>query len=214
MTSARAERLRGIYAIIDNFGRPELDHLALARAAVRAGVKVVQLRAKNLPTRDLVAAAREIAALCRSEGVLFIVNDRLDVALAAQADGAHLGQEDLPLAAARKIAGNRLLIGISTHSVEEARQAERQGADYVGFGAIYATASKAKVTAPQGKRRLAEATAAVAIPVIAIGGITREKLPEIHAAKAAGAAVIGAWVLAADPERALRSLVQAWQELD
>jgi len=214
MTSARAEPLRGIYAIIDNSGRPELDHLVLARAAVRAGVKAVQLRAKNLPTRDLVAAAREIAALCRSEGVLFIVNDRLDVALAAQADGAHLGQEDLPLAAARKIAGNRLLIGISTHSVEEARQAERQGADYVGFGAIYATASKAKVTAPQGKRRLAEATAAVAIPVIAIGGITREKLPEIHAAQAAGAAVIGAWVQPAEPERALRSLVQAWQELE
>jgi thiamine-phosphate diphosphorylase len=214
MKPSRDPRLGGIYAIIDNSARSGLPLADLARAAARAGVKAVQLRAKRLPARELVAAAREIAALCRGEGVLCIVNDRLDAALAARADGVHLGQEDLPLAAAREIAGNRLRIGVSTHSVAEARRAEQEGADYVGFGAMYATAGKAKVTAPQGAERLAEVTAAVTIPVIAIGGITRERIPEIRAAGAAGAAVIGAWVLAPEPEAALRDLVRAWQELD
>ena len=214
MKRSRDPRLAGIYAIIDNSARPELELSALARAAARAGVKVVQLRAKPLPTRELLAAAREAVALGHEAGMLCIINDRLDVALAARADGVHLGQEDLPLPAARKVAGDRLLIGVSTHSVEEARQAEENGADYLGFGAMYATSSKDRVTAPQGAKRLAEVTAAVAVPVIAIGGVTREKLPEIRAARAAGAAVIGAWVLAPEPEAALRDLVLAWQKLD
>jgi len=206
--------LTGIYAIIDNSARPELQLAALARAAARAGVKAVQLRAKTLPAGALLAAAREVVALVHEAGMICIINDRLDVALATGADGVHLGQEDLPLAAARKVVGDRCWIGISTHSVAEARQAEKNGADYVGFGAMYATSSKDRVTAPQGVERLAEVAAAVSIPVIAIGGIVRERIPEIRAARAAGAAVIGAWVLAPEPEAALRELVAAWRKLD
>ena len=214
MKPRRGLQIRGLYAIVDNSIRPELPLPALAEAALRAGAKVIQLRAKHLSTRELAAAAKAIAALCRGEKVIFIVNDRLDVALAVKADGVHLGQDDLPLAAARRVAGERLLIGVSTHSVEEARRAEQAGADYMGFGAMFATASKDKVTAPQGTKRLAEVVSAVKIPVIAIGGITLEKLEEIHAAGAAGAAVIGAWVKTEEPEAALRAMVHAWQKID
>jgi len=210
----RFHSLRGIYAIVDNAGRPERPLSVLAQAAGRAGVKVIQLRAKGLTPRELAAAARSIAALCRKLDVSFIVNDRLDVALAAKADGVHLGQDDLPPAAARRVAGDRLWIGVSTHSIAEARRAERDGADYVGFGAMYGTASKERVTAPQGAGRLREVVQSVAIPVIAIGGITLEKIPEIQAAGAAGAAVISSWVQAPDPAQALREMIFAWQKLD
>jgi len=214
MKKKRLDPIHGIYPIVDSLGRPERPLLDLARSALRAGARVLQLRAKDLSTRARVDLAREISGLCRRQRVLFIVNDRLDVALAAGADGVHLGQDDLPLPAARRVAGGHLLIGVSTHSAAEAKQAEKGGADYLGFGALYATISKEKVTKPQGAARLAEVVSSVRIPVIAIGGITLEKLEEIHNAGATGAAVIGAWVQAAEPEAALRTMVQEWQKLD
>lgn len=203
-------RIRGIYAIVDSRSRPGLSPLELAQAALAAGVKVLQLREKGLSTRERLDLARAISKLCRRRRVLFIVNDRLDVALAAHAHGVHLGQDDLPLPAARQVAGNRLVIGVSTHSVAEAVKAEKEGADYLGFGAMFATTSKDKTTPPQGPARLAEVAAAVRLPVIAIGGITSDKLNLIHRAGAAGAAVISAWTQAEDPEAALRELIQTW----
>ena len=214
MAHKKIARLRGIYAIVDPSGRPGFDPVALSEAAIRAGVAVLQLRAKDLSARELVQQAKAMAGRCREAGVIFIVNDRLDAALAAGADGVHLGQDDLPLDAARRVAGKDFLIGISTHSVAEAAAAEQAGADYIGFGAMYSTASKKDVTPPQGPGLLAEVVRAVSIPAIAIGGIALDKLAEVHAAGAKGAAVIGAWTLAADPETALRGLVERWRKLD
>jgi thiamine-phosphate pyrophosphorylase len=181
-----------------------------AAAALEAGVTVVQLRAKNMPAGETFALARELGSQCRSRGVVFLVNDRLDVALAAGADGVHLGQDDLPLAVARQVAGPDFILGASTHSLAEALAAEREGADYLGFGAMYPTTTKKGVTAPQGPEALRTVVSSVRLPVIAIGGIKPSHLPEIRAAGAAGAAVISALGCAPEVGAAGRELVAAW----
>src|SRR5882762_7201731 len=118
-----------------------------------AGARILQLRVKDLPARDFLAAARAIAALCRTRGAVLIANDRVDIAMLAGADGVHLGQEDLPLEAARRVAGAGMIIGISTHTIEQARAAENGGADYIGFGPMYPGGLK-NIRAGQGLENL------------------------------------------------------------
>jgi thiamine-phosphate pyrophosphorylase len=170
--------------------------LAKIRAAVAAGVDRVQVREKDLPARELLALAREAVAAAKSASTArVIVNDRLDVALSTRAAGVHLGGESLPAAEVVRWCrgGNapvEFLVGVSCHSLEEAREAEVAGASYVSFGPIFETPSKAAFGSPQGLARLGEVCRSVRIPVIAIGGINEDKAAECLRAGAAGVAAI------------------------
>jgi thiamine-phosphate pyrophosphorylase len=171
-----------------------------------AGARILQLRVKDLPARDFLAAARAIAALCRARGAVLIVNDRVDIAMLAGADGVHLGQEDLPLEAARRVAGAGMIIGISTHTIEQARAAENGGADYIGFGPMYPGGLK-NIRAGQGLENLRAVRAAVKIPIVAIGGITEATVPEILAAGADAAAIITDVLASPDVSAKVRSIL-------
>src|SRR5512138_150238 len=178
--------MRGYYAILD--ATPELlaDELALAARAERllaAAPCCLQLRAKAAGARALESAARLLVPLCRACGVPFCVNDRLDVALAVGADVVHLGQDDLPLADARRVraAAGRpdLRIGFSTHNPAQALAAAGAGADYIGFGPVFGTRSKANPDPTVGLAALADVCRAVSVPVVAIGGITLDAVPSV-----------------------------------
>ncbi|OGD13967.1 MAG: thiamine-phosphate diphosphorylase [Candidatus Aminicenantes bacterium RBG_16_63_14] len=188
------------------------DLSGLVEAAVRGGVTVVQLRAKNLATRDFVELGLEIAGLLAGTGVPLLVNDRLDVALACGAAGVHLGQEDMPVPLARRILGPAGAIGVSVNTPEEARRAEREGANYIGAGPAYATATKETaplaVLGPEGIGRIKRA---VRIPVVAIGGIGAGNAAAIAGAGADGIAVISAILGAPDARRAAEQLKKAFQ---
>ncbi len=153
------------------------EPVALARILLDAGARVMQLRLKDAPGRELLAAAHAIAAMCRERGALLIVDDRADIAMLAGAAGVHLGQEDLPLEAARRLVGRDMIVGISTHSVEQAIAAERGGADYIGFGPVYPGGLRNNA-AGKGLAMLREVRDAVSIPIVAIGGITEATVPE------------------------------------
>jgi thiamine-phosphate diphosphorylase len=207
----RLARLRGLYAIVDgSAARPPLE---LVQAFLRGGAGVVQLRLKALSARELVEVAREAAAICSRRDALLLVNDRSDVARAAGADGAHLGQDDLPLAAAREVLGPDAVIGVSTHSDAEIDAALAEGADYVGFGPVFETRSKpgAPLPPPHGLSGLERAVRRAApVPVVAIGGLTAGSAAGVARAGAACAAAIGELCHAADPEWAARALAEAF----
>jgi thiamine-phosphate pyrophosphorylase len=183
------------YAMVDPAGGHE--PVALARLLLDAGARVMQLRLKSAPGRDLLAAAREIAAMCCGRGAMLIVDDRADIAMLAGAAGVHLGQEDMPLEAARRLVGHEMIVGISTHSVEQAFAAERGGADYVGFGPLYPGGLRNNA-AGKGLAMLRQVRAAVSIPIVAIGGITEATMPEALAAGADACAIITDVVHASD----------------
>lgn len=187
-------------------GRPALE---LVRQALAGGATAIQLREKDLPARELVALGREIRRLTRAAGATFIVNDRLDVALAVDADGVHIGQEDLPARIARQLLGAGKILGISTGTVLEARQAVADGADYLGVGSIYATRSKGDAGEPIGLAGLKAIRAAVTIPVVAIGGINSNNAADVIAAGADGVAVVSAVIGAPDVAAAARELLAA-----
>jgi thiamine-phosphate pyrophosphorylase len=195
-----------VYVITDSHRSRGRSHREIAEAAVRGGATALQLRMKEEPARVMVETAREIAALCRAAGVTFIVNDRVDVALAAGADGVHVGQDDLPARDARALLGEDLLLGVSAATEDEAVAAWRSGADYLGVGAVYATATKADAGAPVGLERIHAICRAVPIPVVGIGGITVESAAEVIRAGAAGVAVVTAVTLAEDVAAATRRL--------
>ncbi|MGB8683751.1 MAG: thiamine phosphate synthase [Candidatus Binatus sp.] len=175
------------YAIVDPSGGHE--PVALAETLLDAGARIMQIRLKDSGGRDFLAAARAIAEMCRKRGATLIVNDRVDIAMLAGAHGVHLGQEDLPLEAARRIAGPGMMIGISTHNVEQARAAEGGGADYIGFGPMYPGGLRNNA-AGMGLDHLRAIRAAVKIPIVAIGGITEARVPETLAAGADAVAII------------------------
>lgn len=180
----------------------------LARIMIAAGARIIQLRLKDSGSRDFLAAARAIAALCRANDAILIVNDRADIARLAGAHGVHVGQEDLPLADARAIMGPAAIVGVSTHSVEQARAAEAGGADYIGFGAIYSGGLK-NVANAQGLDRLRAVRAAVSLPIVAIGGITEATMPEVLTAGADAAAIITDVLRAPDIALKVRALLSA-----
>jgi thiamine-phosphate pyrophosphorylase len=180
----------------------------VVRAALRGGAPAIQLRMKDASAREMVEVARALLAETRATGALLFINDRVDVALAVGADGAHVGQDDLPAAAARRIAPPDFLLGVSAETAELAREAEADGADYVGVGPVYATESKADAGEAVGVERIAQVAAAVRIPVVGIGGITIGNAPPVIHAGAAGVAVISAVMRADDPEAAVRALMR------
>jgi thiamine-phosphate pyrophosphorylase len=174
------------------------DHVAIAEAALAGGADMIQLRDKTGNLRDLLPQARAIQALCRARGAVFIVNDRVDLALAADADGAHVGQEDLPADSARRLLGAGRILGVSTHTLRQAEEARTHGADYIGFGPMFATGTKETGFPPQGPAALREIHRNVALPILAIGGITLENVSAVIEAGATAPAVISAVVAASD----------------
>ena len=174
------------------------DHVEMARAALVGGAEMIQLRDKTRSLRELLPQACAIRLLCRSHGALFIVNDRLDLALAAEADGAHVGQEDFPAAQARGLLGPGRILGVSTHSLAQAQAAQATGADYIGFGPIFATGTKNTGYTPRGLEALRAIRQAVSLPILAIGGITLENVTAVIAAGATAPAVISAVVATPD----------------
>jgi len=175
-------------------------------AALDAGLLAVQLRDRDLPGRPLLALAERLRLLTARAGALLLVNDRVDVAVAAGADGVHLGGASMPVDVARRLLPPGALVGVSTHAVPEVAAAT---ADFAFFGPVHATPSKAAFRPPQGVARLREAVAVARIPVLAIGGITRPHIPDLRAAGAAGVAVIRAILSADDPGSATRALLEA-----
>jgi thiamine-phosphate pyrophosphorylase len=184
----------------------------VVEAAIRGGVTVVQYREKSASTRRMMEEARELRQLCRAGGVPFIVNDRIDVALAVDADGVHVGQDDMPAPLARRLIGKRRILGVSAADVDEARKAEEQGADYVGASPVFATPTKPDAPPPVGIDGLRRMAGAVSIPVVAIGGMNAENARSIILAGAAGVAVISAIVGARDVEAAARAIREAIKE--
>ncbi|HEX9400626.1 MAG TPA: thiamine phosphate synthase [Anaeromyxobacter sp.] len=195
--AARRARLRGLYAIV---ARPEE-----ARAAVEGGAGVVQVRVKDAPSGEVLRIAREVVAIAAGRA-LVLVNDRADLALLAGADGVHVGDEDLPPSAARRLLGPDLLVGRTTRTVEEAHAAIAEGADHVGFGPIFATRTKALAVPPRGLETLRAAAAVLGAPIVAIGGIGADTIGAVAGAGAACAAVVAAIFGAGDPVENARLL--------
>ncbi|MBI4169754.1 MAG: thiamine phosphate synthase [Acidobacteria bacterium] len=194
-----------LYVITDPALSRGRSHVEIARAALEGGADAVQLRDKSSTGSNLSRWSREIQPLARKFGAVFTVNDRVDVALVAEADGAHVGQDDLPAREARRLLPRPRVLGVSAGSLEEARRAEKDGADYIGVGPVFPTATKPDAGEALGLDRLAAIAAAVSIPAIAIGGITLENIASVFAAGAAGAAVVSAVVSAEDMAAAARA---------
>ena len=184
---------------------------AIVEAAIAGGVDAVQVREKHASARERLALARDLRGSTADAGVSLIINDRVDIALAADADGVHLGDEDLPVADARDLLGEDATIGRSVSTVAAAREAERAGADYLGVGAVYATGSKDVDEDEQaiGLDVVRDIADAVEIPFVGIGGITPDNAANVAAAGADGVAVISAITGADDPEEATRDLAAA-----
>lgn len=206
-----------LYLVVDPNQSGGHDPVALAGLAARAGATLVQLRDKTATTRRAVARAKAMKKALKAGGVPLIVNDRIDVALAAGADGVHIGQEDMPAAAARRLIGPRAILGLTVRSEAEARAAPVELIDYVGLGGVFATASKANTTPPVGLDGLARIAAILrarraGLPVCAIAGIDAGNAADVIRAGADGVAVVSAIAAAADPAaaaRRLRELVDA-----
>jgi thiamine-phosphate pyrophosphorylase len=195
-----------LYVILDRDAARGRDLGDLLAAAVAGGCRMVQLREKTWPSGQLLPLAERLRARCAADGVTFIVNDRVDLALAVEADGVHLGQDDLPARVARPLLRPGMLLGISTHSVAQARAAQADGADYVAVGSIFATATKPdfELVGPDLVRIL---RSEIRVPLIGIGGITHDNVQEVIRAGADGVAVISAVDAADDPRAASERFV-------
>jgi thiamine-phosphate pyrophosphorylase len=198
-----------LYTIADTLGRGDLSFLDLAEKLCAGGARLLQLRVKDLSSREFLSLAQQVRDVCHRHGCLLIINDRADIALAVDADGVHVGQEDLPLAAARKVLGPHKIVGISTHDSAQAHKAERGGADYIGFGPLFGTTTKATGYSARGLEQLREIRAVVRLPIVAIGGITTERALSALAAGANAVAMISDLVLAPDVETKVRDTLAA-----
>ena len=197
-----------LHVLTETVLQDRYSHLELARLAIDGGADTIQYRQKAGTTREMIETVKGMQDLCRTAKVALIVNDRVDVAVAAGADGVHLGQEDFPVRLARNLLGPDRIIGVSAGNPDEAFQGISDGADYVGFGPIYATGSKSDAGDPQGLEKLSDMASAFSTPVIAIGGIGIDTASEVVRAGAHGIAVISAVCCQENPEEAARKLME------
>ncbi|MCX6817602.1 MAG: thiamine phosphate synthase [Candidatus Aenigmarchaeota archaeon] len=195
----------GLYFITDR-ALSRSGVISDAKAAIRAGVRIVQYREKSLARERMIAEAREIAGLCKKANVTFIVNDYIDVAVASAADGLHIGPCDMPLAEARKTLGDGKIIGVTAGSVADALRFERAGADYIGLSPIFATATKKDAGQPVGLDAIREASKRLRIPFVAIGGINRENLTSVLDAGAKSVCMISAILKSGGIEKEVREI--------
>ena len=195
-----------LYLVTDRGLARGRSTLEIVSAAVKGGATVVQLREKNCSTREFIEQAMNIKDFLKTHSVPLVINDRVDVAQAVKADGVHLGQTDMPLEMAKGILGDTMIIGISTESVQDGIEAEKGGADYLGVSPIYATPTKTDTAPPLGLEGLLEISKAVNLPLVGIGGLSRNNAAEVIRSGADGVAVVSAIVAADDPETAAREL--------
>ena len=206
------KKIGRLHVLTDTALQTRYSHLELAGLGIAGGADTIQFRQKEGSTREMIGIAEEMQDLCRKAGVTFLVNDRVDVAIAAHADGVHLGQSDFSIPLARKLLGDEAVIGGSAGNVEEARKCLAEGADYVGFGPVYTTSSKEDAGPASGLELLGQIVRGIPLPIIAIGGITTENIPLVMEAGAHGVAVISAVCCQSDPldaARCLRGLLEA-----
>lgn len=202
-----------LYAVTDRaWAADEEDFFRQIESAVRGGAAIVQLREKGLEDDAFLAEAKRFAALCRALGAVSIINDRPDIALAAGADGVHVGQSDLEAGRARALLGPDKIVGVSAHSAEEARRAREAGADYLGCGAAFVTGTKTDAK-PISRETIRAITAAVDIPVVAIGGVSRENILELKGLGLAGVAVVSGIFGQGDVRSAARELLELVKQL-
>lgn len=205
---------------MDNFGlyviltRPAIGHVAAAEIAVRQGVRMLQLREKLLPDGELLRIAREVRAVTRGTGTRFVVNDRPDIAVLCDADGVHVGQGDLPVAEVRRIVGEGMIVGLSTHSVAQATAAQSlMGVDYIGFGPVYPTTTKAVPDPVVGIVLLKEVLGFSQLPVVAIGGIFPENIATVLAAGAKNPCLVRYFMEPPDPAEMERRIASVQRML-
>jgi thiamine-phosphate pyrophosphorylase len=196
-----------LYAILDPEQTKDRAPEAVLRELLEGGAAILQLRVKTMAPSDFFQLAQRARAETRTHGCKLIVNDRVDIALACHADGVHLGQEDLPLLVGRRLMGAKL-VGISTHDIEQAQEAERNGADYIGFGPMFGTTTKDTGYAARGVDMLRKIRAAVKLPIVAIGGINEQNVRQVWQAGADSAAIISD-ILSADDVAAKVSRILA-----
>lgn len=194
-----------LYFITDSTGFDECEFLRRTEQALKGGVTLVQLREKDKTTREYLYLAKKVHELTKKYKVPLIIDDRIDIAMAAEAEGVHLGQSDMPINIARKILGDDVIIGATAKTVEQAEEAYRNGADYLGVGAIYPTTTKVK-TVLTSTETLAEICRAVPIPVNAIGGLNKDNIDVLKGIDIAGICVVSAIMKADDPMEAARKL--------
>lgn len=205
------KKIGRLHILTDMVLQSKYSHEELARVAIAAGADTIQFRQKSGSTREMIETARRLKQICEDGGVTFIVNDRVDVAIASEADGVHLGQDDFPIPLARKLLGKNRIIGGSAVTLEEGEKCLAEGADYIGFGPVYPTGSKPDAGPVTGVPLLKELIDTVPIPIIAIGGVDASNTPEVMQAGAHGIAVISAVCCHEDPEGATRALFEALQ---
>lgn len=201
-----------LYAVTDRAWTGKMSLAQQVEAALQNGATCVQLREKELDEEQFLAEALEIRALCRSYGVPFIVNDNVDIAIRCAADGVHVGQEDMKAEDVRRRVGENMIIGVSAHTVEEARRAVENGADYLGVGAVFSTATKTNV-GNMPFETLREICHAVEIPVVAIGGISKTNIMQLSGSGVDGVAVVSAIFAAEDPGAAAAEMLKLAREM-
>lgn len=184
------------------------------RLALQGGVRAVQVREKDLPIRELLALSQELRALTKEFGAKLFINDHTDVAVAVEADGVHLGHQSMPTSAVRHIIGKKMMLGVSTHNIEEARAAESEGADFVTFGPVYETPSKIKISAPVGLEPLRDVKKAIDIPIFALGGIKGRNIGHVLWAGAYGVSMISAIFGAADIQKTAKNITEMIKIVD
>jgi thiamine-phosphate pyrophosphorylase len=203
----KVQRLSGLYVVIDTAFLKGRSHKEVTIQAIRGGAKTIQLRAKNSGTKEFFSMARDLKQICAENNVLFIINDSLEIALASEADGLHIGQDDLPISVARKLLPIDKILGCSASNKEEALDAASQGADYLGVGSIYPTSSK-DVKSVIGEEALKNIHYDIDLPIVAIGGINLDNIASVIKAGAISAAVISAVLGADDVEAAAGTLTK------
>ncbi|MCI6486450.1 MAG: thiamine phosphate synthase [Candidatus Limivicinus sp.] len=201
-----------LYAVTDRAWTGKMSLAQQVEAALQNGATCVQLREKALDEEGFLAEALELRALCRRYGVPFIVNDNVDIAIRCGADGVHVGQEDMKADDVRRRVGERMIIGVSAHTVEEARRAVENGADYLGVGAVFSTATKTNV-GNMPFETLREICRAVEIPVVAIGGISQKNIMQLSGSGVDGVAVVSAIFAAEDPGAAAAEMLKLAREM-
>lgn len=202
------QKIGKLHVLTDTLLQSRFSHVELTEMAIAGGADVIQFRQKQGSTRELIEIAAQMKRACADKGVAFIVNDRIDVAIAAKANGVHLGQDDFPIPLARQLLGKESIIGGSAATLEEARKCLADGADYVGFGPVFPTGSKDDAGPVSGVEILKMIAKTIPLPIIAIGGIGPGNTPAIVGAGAHGIAVISAVCCQKDPCHATNALCE------